>query len=896
MPSSSDFGYRSSRIRAAIASALRRCSVGAIVLVPLVAASVACTVKEAQKPEPGGSAGSGPSSSSGGGEAAGTSNRGNDAGSPAREGGGGAAGASTQKTEAGSPGAAGSTGSKACGDVGAEGICTGDVVEYCSDGELVSIDCGQVNATCEVTGDEAVCADLIRAAACGELTPLGTCDGNVMRYCDESGAVGVARSINCAAWGRVCDPKAGADGGADCISHGACPSDVDENGVCSDNELRFCEANADGDSELFVFDCGLDECRQVDDFSDCFAADFEDGCGSVTAEGTCIDGSVNRCLGNVVAREDCQVLGLECEQGDGGASCQRGACPAECVSGFTCTDGLCVADTTPEREWTIAVYSVADNNLSDALWQDLNEMEEVGSGDDLEVLLQIEFSDTFSSSVPSDYRTGAYRMVVTQDSADDSSASLEAATDLGDDVNMGSSATLTEFLRWAAENHPARRMALILANHGLGYQGGFFDTGSDSSMDLRELVAGVRDSGVHLDLLGMDACMLGMHEVGMALRGVADIMVASEEVEPGAGWPYDEILKTLQATPTLSASELGEAVVTSYADAFSSGLRARSATMATFDLATLPALNDRLADFTRTVLTQAPGKRTDIKTAVASNDLMRSQAADITDLGSILDVFSQEDPFVGPIATSATDVNAWFEESNAVLSVRGTRNKEGTSGLGIYFPEVAWSQYSSKTYGTYQASTSFLPLQPWLALVGSLSASEESAQTPGEGAVDSFSVILTWGDEAGGTQSSADLDLYVYEPNGEFGTPANGSTTTNGLLSADSYDTELSTESYELQPEHQAGTYIILVSLYFIPEGDQAFPRLQIYRDDLPGGSRTLVRGKVVDRELVEIPMDDSSLLDDTISADNFQDVLDLEYSNLWYATTIEVSAADEGT
>jgi hypothetical protein len=767
------------------------------------------------------------------------------------------------------------------------------VLEYCSDGAFVSVDCAQVNATCQVTDEEAVCTDLVRAAACGELTPLGTCDGNVMRYCDESGAVGVARSINCAAWGRVCDPKAGADGGADCVSHGACPSGVDDNGICNDNELQFCETNDEGDSELFVFDCGLDECRQVGDFSDCFAADFEDGCGSVTAEGACVDGSVNRCLGNVVAREDCPVLGLECAEGNDGASCQRGECPAQCVSGYTCTDGLCVADSTPEREWTVAVFSVADNNLSDALWQDLNEMEQVGSGEDLQILVQIEFSDTFSSSVPAQYRTGAYRMVVQQDSESDSSVSLEGATDLGDDVNMGSSATLTEFLRWAAENYPARRMALVLANHGLGYQGGFFDTGSDSSMDLRELVAGVRDSGVHLDLLGMDACMQGMHEVGMAFRGVADILVASEEVEPGAGWPYDEILKTLETTPSMSASELADAVVNGYADAFSSGLRARSATMASFDLAALPALNDRLAGFTQTVLTQAPGMRNDVKTAVASDDLMRSQAADITDLGSILDVFSRADPFLGPIATSAAEVNAWFKDSDAVLSARGTRNKEGTSGLGIYFPEVAWSQYSSKTYASYQTSTSFLPLEPWYALVGSLSASEESAQTPGEGAVDWFSVVLRWGDEAGGTESSADLDLYVYEPNGEFGTPANGSTTTNGLLSADSYDTELSTESYELQPEHQAGTYIILVSLYDIPEGEQAFPRLQLFRNDLPGGSRTLLRGKVVDRELVEVPMDESNLLNDTISADNFQDVLDLEYSNLWYATTIEVSASD---
>ena len=224
-----------------------------------------------------------------------------------------------------------------------------------------------------------------------------------------------------------------------------------------------------------------------------------------------------------------------------------------------------------------------------------------------------------------------------------------------------------------------------------------------------------------------------------------------------------------------------------------------------------------------------------------------------------------------------------------MLSARGTEPKQNTSGLGIYFPEVAWTH--SSDYSSYWTRTSFLPLEPWFAFVGNLSSGEEEVVTPGEGAVDSFSVVLTWGGEPNGTESAADLDLYVYEPDGEFGTPANGKTTANGLLSGDSYDTEISRESYELKPDHQAGKYLILVNLYYIDKGDQAYPRLQIYRNDVPGGVRTLIRGKIMERELVEIPMDDSNLLAETIDNDNLQDVLNLEYSNLWYAATIEVSA-----
>jgi hypothetical protein len=872
----------------------------------LVAMTSACTVdndKQGFREGDAGTAGSAPSAEGGAagrdtagesgasanGGAAGAEARNPTAGEPGSSTEGGAAGSGT--ASAGEAPVAGGSGSGDCGEVDAKGVCSGDVLEYCANGKLMTLDCGLIGATCSVAGGEATCTALERAMPCGKLTVLGTCDGATMRYCDETGSVGVAREINCAAYGQECDPTAAKDGGALCIPFGNCPKGVDEDGVCNDNELRFCETDDQGTSQLYVFDCGLDECRSVDGFSDCFAPDFEDGCADVPPEGTCDGQTLNRCLGNVVTREDCATLGFECvEDNDGGASCQWTDCPADCVSGYECTDGICVPETEPEREWTVALYSVADNSLSDALWRDLNEIEVVGSNTDVQVVAEIEFSATYSGAVPEQYRTGAYRMVVEKDDDSDSSASLDGATHLGDDVDMGSSESLTSFLRWAASNYPARRMALILANHGGGYQGGFFDEGSDDAMSLRDMVGGVRESGVHLDLFAMDACMMGMHEVGMAFRGLADVMVASPDPEPGGGYPYTPIMTALQDDSGMTAAQLGEQIVDAYTEEYAQSAKQRVVTIGATDLQALPDLNDRLAGFTQTALTEAAGMRSKIKDAVVSEDLLRAESIpSITDIGSILRVFSALD---GPVGRSAGEVNTWFEQSGPVLSKRGTEPKENTSGLGIYFPEAAWTH--STAYSSYWTSTSFLPLQPWFAFVGNLSTGEEEVVTPGEGAVDSFSVVLTWGSEPDGTESSADLDLYVYEPNGEFGTPANGKTTQNGLLSGDSYDTEIARESYELKPDHQAGKYIVLVNLYWIEKGDQAYPRLQIYRNDVPGGVRTLIRGKIVDRELVEIPMDDSNLLADTINTDNLQDVLNLDYSNLWYATVIEVSADSE--
>jgi uncharacterized protein YfaP (DUF2135 family) len=155
--------------------------------------------------------------------------------------------------------------------------------------------------------------------------------------------------------------------------------------------------------------------------------------------------------------------------------------------------------------------------------------------------------------------------------------------------------------------------------------------------------------------------------------------------------------------------------------------------------------------------------------------------------------------------------------------------------------------------------------------------------------VDSFSVTLEWGDAVNSASSKADLDLYVFEPSGDFGTPAKGSVSGSGLLSPDSYDSGVSKESYELAANHETGTYVVLARFYQGPTGEVAYPTLQVFRPDLPGGSRTLLRAKTVNRKLTQIPMDNSKPLNAKIDATNFQGVLRLDYSNLWYATTIEV-------
>ena len=63
----------------------------------------------------------------------------------------------------------------------------------------------------------------------------------------------------------------------------------------------------------------------------------------------------------------------------------------------------------------------------------------------------------------------------------------------------------------------------------------------------------------HLSIIGMDACLMAMIEVQYQVRKFADVMVASQEVEPMHGWPYDTILAELTARPIDGARGAGRA-------------------------------------------------------------------------------------------------------------------------------------------------------------------------------------------------------------------------------------------------------------------------------------------------------------------------------------------------
>lgn len=140
----------------------------------------------------------------------------------------------------------------------------------------------------------------------------------------------------------------------------------------------------------------------------------------------------------------------------------------------------------------------------------------------------------------------------------------------GEDLPMGDSDTLADYLVWGLENYPADNMGLILWNHGGGSITGvcFDERHGDDALALREVDSALLTAQQYMtekwEFIGFDACLMGSVEAANILANYAKYMYGSEEIEPGAGWNYTEIGNFLANNPGATGADLGKVVCDSF--------------------------------------------------------------------------------------------------------------------------------------------------------------------------------------------------------------------------------------------------------------------------------------------------------------------------------------------
>lgn len=345
--------------------------------------------------------------------------------------------------------------------------------------------------------------------------------------------------------------------------------------------------------------------------------------------------------------------------------------------------------------WTILVYMAADNNLEGFALDDLNEMESIALPANVNVVVLIDRGPGYDSS-SGDWEDTRYGRV----SSDTSLTSIGTPLDSLGELNTGDGSTLTNFIDDAVAAHPASHYALIVWNHGGGLSGtAWDDSDGNDNLTLPEMLAAVEASTVsHFDLIGFDACLQGMVEQAWDLRGVTDVVVASQELEPGDGWEYQYFLDDLAADPSLTSFDLAAAIVDAYGQRYAGE---PDTTLAATRTEALDDLRAAMDAFTATAIDSGTGVIAALLDAAERTTVINRGDGDVRDLGSFM---RQIETGSSPAAVKAAAAEVLDALDAAVLGRTGT--VAGVHGLSVYLP-LEWisDSYLSSDYTYLQATT-----------------------------------------------------------------------------------------------------------------------------------------------------------------------------------------------
>ncbi|MEE9584894.1 MAG: clostripain-related cysteine peptidase [Candidatus Brocadiales bacterium] len=230
------------------------------------------------------------------------------------------------------------------------------------------------------------------------------------------------------------------------------------------------------------------------------------------------------------------------------------------------TEGLCAEGRRPLAKWTCILYLAGDNFLDWFTLQNLDELRGIGSNYDVRVVVLVDRTDKRGHlyEVRKDYLVSLPMEAVRPEWKDK-------------ELNTGDPDTLSTFASWAVESLPAENYFILLGGYGEGWMGMLHDMddgggkvdilGIDEMEEaLSEITKSIKKTNGKdsIDILGLDACFMGMVEVLYQIGDSARYVIVSENEEALDGWPYDKVIEAFVQNSTRPARELAASVVDAY--------------------------------------------------------------------------------------------------------------------------------------------------------------------------------------------------------------------------------------------------------------------------------------------------------------------------------------------
>jgi hypothetical protein len=204
----------------------------------------------------------------------------------------------------------------------------------------------------------------------------------------------------------------------------------------------------------------------------------------------------------------------------------------------------------------------------------------------------------------------------------------------------------------------------------------------------------------HFDVIGLDACSMGMIEIAYELTKTTSYLAVSEDRSDVDAWPYDAVARTLIDRPTQTARELAVAMVDGYASKNAGG----QTIVCALDSAKVVTLGSAMKSFsgelTRVYASDAKGVKDVRKLLLAGDNLQRA------DLGSCAKGFAKMADL--SLQKAASAVLQTFEAAR--IARKAATGAQNLSGLSIDFPTKGFSAkaYDELKFGQASGWSDFL--------------------------------------------------------------------------------------------------------------------------------------------------------------------------------------------
>jgi hypothetical protein len=350
-----------------------------------------------------------------------------------------------------------------------------------------------------------------------------------------------------------------------------------------------------------------------------------------------------------------------------------------------------------EREWLVLVFinGVNDLGILGFVNKDLNEMEAVGSSDKVAVVAEyslLGIDDAVGRNLQ--FQRGSKTIYVTRDA--DTANVTSPVFFSSPDTDMGSEASLVRLVKRGLRNYPAKKVAVILWNHGAGRLGISFDDVSKNYMEVDRLGAALglikKALGRKIDVFATDACLMQMASVVYEFKDSAEVIVGSEEEIPGNGYNYTALLGQLSANPGMDAEGLGRAMVDTYGNSYGG-----DATLSAIRAAALPGFVGALNNWVSAVKAdpKAFAAAADAGLVYDTSRFSQKESKDLYDYLDRVDAALTASPGVKAASLALRNQIAAGLLIRNVAKPANRKRYTRATGLAIYIPD---SQYNSANY------------------------------------------------------------------------------------------------------------------------------------------------------------------------------------------------------